>query len=55
MKKIRRDLGNSRTSLMFQHLNDRGDRRRRGRARKENLFEQIMKENVPSLVKEIDF
>ena len=40
---------------MFQHLNDRGDRRRRGRARKENLFEQIMKENFPNLAKEIDF
>ena len=40
---------------MFQHLNYRGARRRRGGARIENLFEQIMKENFPSLAKEIDF
>ena len=40
---------------MFQHLNHRGARRRRGRARIENLFEQITKENFPSLAKEIDF
>ena len=38
---------------MFQHLNHRSARRRRGRARK-NLFEKIMKENFPNLVKEID-
>ena len=40
---------------MFQHLNYRGARRRRGRTKIENLFEQIMKENFPNLVKEIDF
>ena len=40
---------------MFQHLNYRGARRRRGGARIENLFEQIMKENFPNLLKEIDF
>ena len=40
---------------MFQHLNYRGTRRRRGRAKIENLFEQIMKENFPNLAKEIDF
>ena len=40
---------------MFQHPNYRGTRRRRGRANIENLFEQIMKENFPSLAKEIDF
>ena len=40
---------------MFQHPNHRGLRRRRGRARIENLFEQIMKENFPNLAKEIDF
>ena len=40
---------------MFQHLNHRGARRRRGRARIENLFEQITKENFPDLSKEIDF
>ena len=40
---------------MFQHLNYRGTRRRRGRTKSENLFEQIMKENFPNLAKEIDF
>ena len=40
---------------MFQHLNYRGARRRRGRPKIENLFEQIMKENFPNLAKEIDF
>ena len=40
---------------MFQHPNYRGARRRRGRTKMENLFEQIMKENLPSLAKEIDF
>ena len=40
---------------MFQYLNHRGARRRRGRKKIENLFEQIMKENFPSLAKEIDF
>ena len=33
----------------------RGARRRRGRKKIENLFEQIMKENFPNLAKEIDF
>ena len=37
---------------MFQHLNHRGARRRRGRAEIENLFEKIMKENFPNLAKE---
>ena len=40
---------------MFQYLNHRGARRRRGRKKIENLFEQIMKENFPHLAKEIDF
>ena len=40
---------------MFQHLNYRGTRRRRGRTKIENLSEQIMKENFPNLAKEIDF
>ena len=40
---------------MYQHLNHRGAKRRRGRARNGNLFEKIMKENFPSLAKEIDF
>ena len=39
---------------MFQHLNHRGTRRRRGRAKNQKLIKKIMKENVPSLVKEID-
>ena len=40
---------------MFQHLNHRGTRRRRGRARNGKLFEQIMKENFSNVAKEIDF
>ena len=43
---------------MFQYLNYRGARRRRGKTRQqeiENLFEQIMKDNFPNLAKEIDF
>ena len=40
---------------MFQHLNHRGARRRRGNQEIENLFEKIMKENFPNLAKEIDF
>ena len=39
---------------MFQYLNHRDAKRRRGRARNGNLFEKIMKENFPNLVKEID-
>ena len=39
---------------MSQHLNHRGTRRKRGRAKIENLFENIMK-NFPNLAKEIDF
>ena len=40
---------------MFQHLNHKGARRRRGRAKIESLFENKMKENFPNLAKEIDF
>ena len=36
-------------------MNHRGTRRRRGRTKIENLFEQIMKENCPNLAKERDF
>ena len=39
----------------FQHPNYKGARRRRGRTKIKNLFEQIMKENFPNLAKEIDF
>ena len=42
------------TTLMFQHPNHRGIRRRRERAIMGNLFEKIMKENFPNLVKELD-
>ena len=40
---------------MFQHLNHKGGRRRRGRARIENLFEHIIQENFPNLAKETVF
>ena len=52
---MRRGLGTSGTLQKFQHPNRRPARRRRGRARMENLFENIMKENFPNLAKEIDF
>ena len=40
---------------MFQHPNYRGARREEEEQKIEkNLFEQIMKENFPSLAKEID-
>ena len=40
---------------MFQYLNYRGARRKRTQKEIEDLFEQIMKENFPNLMKEIDF
>ena len=40
---------------MFQHLNHRGVRGEEEEQEIENLFEKIMKENFPSLAKEIDF
>ena len=36
-------------------MNHRGARRRRTAAEIENLFEQIMKKNFPSMAREIDF
>ena len=39
----------------FQYLNYRGARGEEQQQEVENLFEQIMKENFPNLVKEIDF
>ena len=39
---------------MSQHPNHRDDRREEEEQEIENLFEQIMKENFPSLEKEID-
>ena len=40
---------------MFQHLNYRGARGEEEEQEIENLFQKIMKENFPSLAKEIDF
>ena len=40
---------------MIQHQNYRGARGKEEEQEIENLFEQIMKENFPNLVKEIDF
>ena len=54
-KKMRRGLGTSRT---FKHSNILIIGVPEGEAEEqqiENLFEQIMKENFPSLAKEIDF
>ena len=39
---------------VFQHLHHRGTRRRSEREEIGNLFEKIMKENFPNLLKEID-
>ena len=53
-KKLKRCLGTSRTTLNnpISELLGEGEEQQQDI---ENLFEQIMKENVPSLVKEIDF
>ena len=40
---------------MFQHPNYRGAREEEEEQEIKNLFEQIMKENLPHLAKEIDF
>ena len=40
---------------MFQHLNHRDARRRRGEQQIKNLLGNTMKENFPNLAKEIDF
>ena len=40
---------------MLQHLNYRGARGEEEEQDIENLLENIMKENVPNLAKEIDF
>ena len=39
---------------MYLHLNHRGARGEEGEEQIENLFEKIMKENFPNLVKEVD-
>ena len=46
-KKMRRGLGTSKTTLMLQHPNHRGARRKREEQGMENLFEKIMKETSP--------
>ena len=38
----------------FQHSNQRGAKGKEKRQEIENLFEKIMKDNFPNLVKEID-
>ena len=40
---------------MFRHPNHRGTRGEKEEEEIEDLFEQIMKENFPNLMKEIDF
>ena len=51
---MRRGLRTSRTTLKtFQHLNHRGARGEEEEQEIENLFEKIMKENLPNLAKEI--
>ena len=53
---MRRGLRTSRTTLKtFQHLNHRGARGEEEEQEIENLFEKIMKENFPNMVKEIDY
>ena len=54
-KKIRQSLGTSGTTLNVHHLNHRGARGEEEEQEIENLFQKIMKENFPNLVKEIDF
>ena len=52
MKRGKESLGQPE---MFQYLNYRCARRRKEEQEIENLFEKIIKENFPNLVKEIDF
>ena len=54
-KKMMRSLGNSGATLNVPTSESQGFQRRRQRAEIENLLEQIMKENFPNMVKEIDF
>ena len=54
-KKMRRDLGTPRTSLNVQNIQIIGvPEGEEQEEEMENLFEQIMKENFPNLVKELD-
>ena len=54
--RIQKNEERLRSSLeTFQHPNYRGAREEEEEQEIENLFEQIMKENFPNLVKEIDF
>ena len=51
-QKMRRGLGIFGKTFNIPTSKSRDARRRRGRARIENFFEQIIKENFPNLVKE---
>ena len=54
-KKMRRDLGTSRTTLNVP-TSDSGLPEGKGEEQEiENIFRNIMKENAPNLAKEIDF
>ena len=53
-QKMRIDLGTSGTTLNIQHLNHVVPEGEEEEQEIENLFEKIMKENFPNLVKEID-
>ena len=53
--KMRTGLGTSRTSLNVPTSELQGYQGEEGEQKIENLFEQVMKENFPSLAKEIDF
>ena len=55
-KKLKRGLGTSRTTLNTPISELQGSQKEKRKSKKfESLFEQIMKENFPSLAKEIDF
>ena len=53
--KMRRGLGTSRTSLNIPTSESGVPEGEEEEQEIENVFEQIMKENFPNLVKEIDF
>ena len=54
-KKLRRGLGTSRTSLNIPTSESQRCQKEEKKSKIGNIFEQIMKENFPSLAKEIDF
>ena len=51
---MRKHLGTSGTTQMYQHPNHGGARGEKEEQEIENLFKKIMKENVPNLAKGID-